>query len=124
MNYLLNDFLLRRLKEDVDCEAFVELERAVEQRCAFPLTFNLFGNLNINRGIIANILGAVATYSVLLIQYYKGFFKYTGAVKYAGKIWKLGHVFGITCLTFEDTPRVNPFSLAYVVMSTVTTSEC
>ncbi|GBP44340.1 hypothetical protein EVAR_31234_1 [Eumeta japonica] len=49
MNHLLNDFLLRHLQEDVDCEAFVELERAVYHRCAYPLTFNLLGDLNINR---------------------------------------------------------------------------
>ncbi|GBP44345.1 hypothetical protein EVAR_31240_1 [Eumeta japonica] len=62
MNYLLNDFLLRSLEEDVDYEVIVELERALEHRCTFPLTFNLFGNLNINRGIIANLVQEPARY--------------------------------------------------------------
>ncbi|GBP44347.1 hypothetical protein EVAR_31242_1 [Eumeta japonica] len=53
MNHLLNDFLLLHLEDGRDREAFVELERAVQQRCAFPLSFNFLGIMNVNRGIIA-----------------------------------------------------------------------
>ncbi|GBP44358.1 hypothetical protein EVAR_31253_1 [Eumeta japonica] len=74
IRFLLNDFLARCTEEGVDCEGLVELERAVEQLCAFPLTFNLIGITKINRGIIAEMLGAAVTYSILLIQYYHGLF--------------------------------------------------
>ncbi|GBP44366.1 hypothetical protein EVAR_31261_1 [Eumeta japonica] len=49
MNHLLNDFLLLHLEDGRDREAFVELERAVQQRCAFPLTFNFLGIMDVNR---------------------------------------------------------------------------
>ncbi|GBP44355.1 hypothetical protein EVAR_31250_1 [Eumeta japonica] len=53
---LLNNFLNRCMEEAADCQGFVELERALEHRCAFPLTFKLMGIVKINRGIIAEYI--------------------------------------------------------------------
>ncbi|GBP44348.1 hypothetical protein EVAR_31243_1 [Eumeta japonica] len=43
-------------------------------------------------------------------------------MKYMSKIWKVGQILGITCLTFEDEPKVNPFLLLYIVLSALIAS--
>ncbi|GBP44364.1 hypothetical protein EVAR_31259_1 [Eumeta japonica] len=41
----------------------------------------------------------------------------TKVIKEAAKIWKIGQIFGMTCLTLEDEPKVNRFLLIPVITS-------
>ncbi|GBP44354.1 hypothetical protein EVAR_31249_1 [Eumeta japonica] len=43
----------------------------------------------------------------------------TNAITKAAKLWRLGQLFGITCVTFQDETKINQFLLVYVVTSSM-----